>query len=99
MFPSKDPGHGGREAIEADKAGSSPSHTCVSKQSVKVTYPNLELDSLFISEHSFYFEIDPDGADECGREGVVRVAEQKGSFAHTAVANNEQFEHVVKVLI
>lgn len=61
--------------------------------------PNLKLDSLFIFENSFDFEIDPNGADEGRGEGVIRVTEQKRCFPHTAVANDEQFEHVVKVLI
>lgn len=64
-----------------------------------VTYPNLKLDSLFIFEYSFYFEIDPNRADECRCKGVIRITEQERCFSHTAIANDEQFEHVVKVLV
>lgn len=65
----------------------------------KVTYPNLELDPLFIFEYSFYFEIDPNCADECRCKGVIRITEQKRCLPHTAVADDQQFEHVVKVLV
>lgn len=65
----------------------------------KVTYPNLKLDSLFIFEYSFHFEIDPDCADKCRCKGVIRITEEERCFPHTAIANDEQFEHVVKVLI
>lgn len=65
----------------------------------KVTYPNLKLDSLFIFEYSFYFEIDPHCADKCGCKGVICITEQERCFPHTAIADDEQFEHVVKVLI
>lgn len=65
----------------------------------KVTYPNLKLDSLFIFEYGFYFEIDADCADERRCEGVICIPKQKRCFPHTAVANDKQLEHVVKVLI
>ena len=32
-------------------------------------------------------------------EGIVGVAEQEGSFAHAAVADDQQFEHVVEILV
>lgn len=49
--------------------------------------------------HRFDFEVDADRADKRRGEGVVSVTEQKTSFSHTAVANDEQLEHVVKILI
>lgn len=65
----------------------------------KVTYPNLKLDSLFIFENSFDFEIDANRADKRRGKGVVRVAEQERCFSHAAIANDQQLEHVVEVLV
>ena len=44
-------------------------------------------------------EVNAHGADKGGREGVVSVSEQKGRLAHAAVANEQQLEHVVEVLV
>jgi len=49
--------------------------------------------------NSLDFEVDADGADKRRRERVVRVAEEKRRFADAAVADDEQFEHVVEVLV
>ena len=44
------------------------------------------------------FEVDADGGDVVPGEGVVREAHQKRAFAHTGVADDEEFEEVVVVL-
>lgn len=63
------------------------------------TYPYLEFDPLVLPEHCFDFEIDPDRGDEGGREGVVCVAEEERGLAHGGVPDDQQLEHVVKVLV
>lgn len=63
------------------------------------TYPNLQLDSLVVLVDGFNFEVDAHRADKGGGEGVVCVAEQERRLAHTAVADDQQFEHIVKVLV
>ena len=65
----------------------------------KEAHPDLELDPLVLPEDGLHFKVDAHRADECRREGVVRVTEQEGSLADAAVADDEQLEHVVKVLI
>jgi len=47
----------------------------------------------------FDLEINSDGTDKRRSERVIRVAEQERGFAHTAVADDEKFEHVVEVLV
>lgn len=63
------------------------------------TYPNLQLHSLLVAVDCLHLKVDAHGADEGWGEGVIRIAEEEGSFANTAVANDEQFEHVVKILV
>ena len=63
------------------------------------TYPYLQFDPLVLSEHCLHFEVDADGADEGGGEGVVGVPEEEGGLAHRAVADDQQLEHVVEVLV
>ena len=50
-------------------------------------------------KHGLDFEVDADCTDERRRERVVRVAEQERRLADAAVADDEQLEHVVEVLI
>lgn len=40
-------------------------------------YPNLEFDSFVLTEDGLDFEVDADGGDKGGCEGVVCIAEQK----------------------
>lgn len=61
--------------------------------------PNLKFDSLVIPKNRLDLEVYPYCTDEGRREGVVGVAEEEGSLAHGRVANNQEFEHVVKVLV
>ena len=65
----------------------------------KNTHPDLQFDSLVVSEHSLDLEGYPDGTDEGRGEGVVGVAEEERSFAHRRVADDKQLEHVVKILV
>lgn len=44
-------------------------------------------------------EVDAHCAHEGRGEGVIGIAEQEGCLAHAAVPDQEQFEHVVKVLV
>lgn len=66
---------------------------------VKCAHPYLQFDPLVVAVHRLDFEVDAHRADEWVAEGVVCVAEQKGGLTHAAVADDEQFEHVVKILV
>lgn len=59
----------------------------------------MQLDSLVIANDSLHFEVDADSGDEGACERVVGVAKEEGGFTHAAVADDEQLEHVVEVLI
>lgn len=63
------------------------------------TYPDLQLNPLVVAEDSFDLEVNAYCADEGRGEGIICVAEQETGFAHTAVANNQELEHIIKVLI
>jgi len=52
-----------------------------------------------VSEHGLHFEVDADRGHERGRETVVRVPEQERRFAHAAVADDQQLEHVIEILV
>ena len=62
-------------------------------------HPDLQLDPLVVAINRLHLEVDAHGADERVAEGVVGVAEQEGRFPHAAVADDQQLEHVVKVLV
>ena len=68
-------------------------------QSLNSTHPDLKFDALVLLENRLHLEVDADGADEGRRERVVRVPEEEGRLADAAVADNEQLEHVVEVLV
>lgn len=63
------------------------------------THPNLKLHTLLLAIDSLHLKVDAHGADEGWGEGVIGIAEEEGSFANTAVADDEQFEHIVKILV
>ena len=50
-------------------------------------------------KHGLHFEVDADGADERRRKRIVRVAEQERRLADATVADDQQLEHVVEVLV
>lgn len=62
-------------------------------------HPDLQLDPLVVTINRLHLEVDTYGADEGVAEGVVGVAEQEGCFPNAAVPDDEQLEHVVKVLV
>lgn len=66
---------------------------------VPSTHPDLQLHTLLLAVDCLHFEVDAHGADEGRGEGVVSVAEEEGGLTNAAVANDEQFEHVVKILV
>lgn len=63
------------------------------------TYPYLQLDPLVFTKNCLHLEVNPHGADKSRGKGVVRIAEKEGGFAHTAVADDEELEHIIKVLV
>ena len=66
---------------------------------VNISYPDLQFNPLVVLVHGLHFEVDAHRADESRGEGVVGVAEQERRLAHAAVADDQQLEHVVKVLV
>ena len=62
-------------------------------------YPDLQFDAFVVPVDGLDFKIDAHGGHEGGREGVVCVAEEKRRLPHRGVADDEQLEHVVKVLV
>lgn len=71
----------------------------VGRDQACTTHPYLQFDPFVVSEHRFHFEIDAHGGHEGRRETVVGVPEQKWRFAHAAVADDQQLEHVIEVLV
>jgi hypothetical protein len=58
--------------------------------------PNLQFDSFTVDFDIFDFEVDADGGDEGGGEGIVGVSEEEAGFAHAGIADHEEFAlHVV----
>lgn len=58
--------------------------------------PDLKLDAFAVDFDVFDFEVDADGGDEGGGEGVVGVAEEEAGFTDAGIADHEQFAlHVV----
>lgn len=63
------------------------------------THPDLQFNAFVVPEDGLYFKVDSHRWDEGRRKGVIGIAEQETRLAHTGVADDEQFEHVVKVLV
>jgi hypothetical protein len=63
------------------------------------TYPYLQLDAFVVSKHRLHLEVNADRGHKSRREGVICVPEEKRCFAHAAVADYQQLEHVVEVLV
>lgn len=63
------------------------------------SYPDLKLDPLVVPVDGLHLEVDPHRAHKSWRERVVGVAEQEGGFPHAAVSNDQDLEHIVKVLV
>jgi len=64
-----------------------------------MTNPDLQFDTFILPKDCLDLEVDADRADERWRERVISIAEQERGFADTAVANDQQLEHVVKALV
>lgn len=62
-------------------------------------HPDLQLDPLVVAIHRLHLEVDAYGANKGVAEGIVSIAEQEGRFPDAAVSDDEQLEHVVKVLV
>lgn len=62
-------------------------------------HPDLQLNALVIAIDGLHFEVNAHGADESWGEGVISIPEEEGSLANTAIANDQDLEHVVKVLV
>lgn len=63
------------------------------------SYPDLQFNPLVIPVDSLHLKVDANCADKGRREGVVGVAEQEGGFSNAAVADDEDLEHIIKVLV
>lgn len=63
------------------------------------SHPNLQLDPLVISVDRLHLKVDAHCADESRSEGIIGIAEQKAGLSHAAVADDQDLEHVVEVLV
>jgi len=63
------------------------------------TYPDLEFHALVVPKYGLHLKVNAHRGDEGGCEAIVGVAEEEAGLAHAGVANDEQLEHVVKVLV
>ncbi|OBS60527.1 hypothetical protein A6R68_08334 [Neotoma lepida] len=70
------------------------SPTTVKIHCLPSTHPYLQLHTFLMAVDCLHFEVDAHGADKGWREGVVSIAEEEGGLTNTAVANDEQFEHL-----
>ena len=66
---------------------------------MQITYPYLKFDPFVLSEDGLDFEINTNSRNKGRCERVVGVAEKEAGLAHRTVANNQELEHVVKVLV
>ena len=64
-----------------------------------MSHPDLQLYPFVVPVDGLHLEVDAHRADESRREGVISIAKQEGGFTHTAVANDQDLEHVVEVLV
>lgn len=63
------------------------------------SYPDLKFDPLILTEDGLDFEVDADGWDESRREGIIGITEEKRRFADTAIPDDQQFKHVIEILV
>lgn len=61
--------------------------------------PYLQSDFLIMDEYGFDFEVDADSSEVWGHEIVVAEFEEHIGFADSAIADDEQFDEVVIVLV
>jgi len=58
--------------------------------------PDLQLDSFAIDLHILDLEVNTDGGNESGGEGVISVTKQQARFAHTGISDHEQLAlHII----
>lgn len=62
-------------------------------------HPDLQLYPLVVPVDGLNLEVDAHCADKGRRERVVCIAEEEGGLSYAAVANDEDFKHVIKVLV
>lgn len=59
----------------------------------------MQFNAFVIAKDGLHFEIDADRRDESGCETIVCVSKQETGFPDTRITDNQQFEHVIEVLI
>ena len=64
----------------------------VSEPFLSCCVPNVESDWGSLHLNSFYFEVDSDGAQIIGLEGILAVSNQNAGFSYSAVSNYQIFE-------
>lgn len=65
----------------------------------QLSHPDLQLYPLVVPVDGLDLEVDADRADERRCEGVVCVSEEEGGLSNAAVPDDEDFKHVIKVLV
>ncbi len=61
-------------------------------------HPDLQLYPLVVSVDGLHLEVDAHRAHKRWREGVVCISKQKAGLSNAAVPDDQDFEHVIKVL-
>lgn len=87
-----------RKMCEIDRWMVQLNNGSISKK-LEITYPYLKFDSFVLTEDGLHFEINTDSGDESGCKWVVGVTEEEGCLAHAAVTDDQQFKHVIEILI
>lgn len=73
--------------------------TLVKNCVILITYPDLKFNSFIVSKDGFHFKVNANSADKGARKRVVGISEQERSLANATIADDQQFEHVVEILI
>lgn len=71
-----------------------PSNSCK-----KISHPNLQLYPLVVPVDGLDLEVDAYCADKGRCERVICVTEEEGGLSDAAVPDDEDFKHVIKVLV
>lgn len=64
-----------------------------------ISHPNLQLYPLVVPVDGLDLEVDAYCADKGRCERVICVTEEEGGLSDAAVPDDEDFKHVIKVLV
>lgn len=84
---------------EHDQFNHQPAPVQTPADKPSTSYPDLQLYPLVASVDGLDLEVDAHRADKCWCERVVCITEEEGGLPNAAVADYEDFKHVIKVLV